>query len=338
MVAGGALLVGASAVGEVGTVGLATPVAAPGAALGVGLIASGSAMIINGTGKDLFNRYQHGRSISPADPQARADYLNLVGVAGGVGGMAARAAGAAGLATVMDRAAVGSFGALTADQGRQLSNDWGSLTPQQRTERVAQLGANAALLGMPAAGRAAPEGSFRSSGSGPKLKSPADAVPAEGVAPKVPTSSNGGTRSAPDSTSDVVPSQGKPAQEPGAVLRPGGGYTGDLIKVDKPDSHADQLAVRLGGESRVRFKDDPQGREFDAVSPQYIAQAKPSTEQINPRNRNQAKATFEAARQTGRSVYYHFQGGAPRPEFARKLQEYSERYNIRLTIDDKPLQ
>jgi hypothetical protein len=161
MVVGGSLLVGASAVGEVGTVGLATPVAAPGAALGVGLIASGSAMIINGTGKDLFNRFQHGRSISPTDPQARADYLNLVGVVGGAGGMAARSLGAAGIAAASDRAAVGAFGALTADQGAQLYNDWGSLTPQQRTERGAQLGANAALLGMPAAGRVAPEGSLR---------------------------------------------------------------------------------------------------------------------------------------------------------------------------------
>jgi Domain of unknown function (DUF4781) len=172
MVAGGALMVGASAVGEVGTVGLATPVAAPGAALGVGLIASGSAMIINGTGKDLFNRYQHGRSISPADPEARADYLNLAGVAGGVGGTAARAAGAAGLAAASDSAAVGAFGALTADQGTQSYNDWGSLTPQQRTERVAQLGTNAALLALPAAGRVAPEAVARSpeSGSGAVVK------------------------------------------------------------------------------------------------------------------------------------------------------------------------
>jgi filamentous hemagglutinin len=158
MVAGGALLVGASAVGEVGTVGLATPAAVPAAALGAGMIYSGSAMIVAGTGQDLFNRYQHGRSISPADPQARAEYLNLAGLAGGAGGLLARTAGRTGLAAVGEGTALGISGAQAADQGRQLYNDWGNLTPQQRTERAAQLGANAALLALPAAaGRASSE-------------------------------------------------------------------------------------------------------------------------------------------------------------------------------------
>ncbi|HTF49074.1 MAG TPA: DUF4781 domain-containing protein [Pseudonocardia sp.] len=185
MVVGGALMVGASAVGEVGTVGLATPVAAPTAAVGVGLVMSGSALIVNGTGKDLFNRYQHGRSIQLSDPQARADWLNLVGVAGGAGGMAARAAGRAATAAVGDSAAVGAFGAQTADQGKQLYNDWGSLTPQQRTERAVQLGANTALLAAPAAGRAAPGAASRSPKGGANSKPPDDVAPAEGAVPTV---------------------------------------------------------------------------------------------------------------------------------------------------------
>ena len=187
MVAGGALMVGASAVGEVGTVGLATPVAAPGAALGVGLIASGSALIANGTAKDLMSRYEHGRSLSITDPQARADYLNLATLAGGVGGTVARGLGAAGVAAASDRAAVGAFGALTADQGKQLYDDWGSLTPQQRTERAAQLGTNTALLGLPAAGRLSPEAAARSpeSGGGAAVK---DTLAPGATSQKTPTS------------------------------------------------------------------------------------------------------------------------------------------------------
>jgi len=186
MVVGGALMVGASAVGEVGTIGLATPVAVPTGAVGVGLIASGSALIANGTAKDLISRYQHGRSLSITDPQARADYLNLATLAGGAGGAVARGLGAAGVAAASDRAAVGAFGALTADQGKQLYDDWGSLTPQQRTERAAQLGTNTALLGLPAAGRLSPEGTLRSPESGPNLKPSTDVSPAKDAAPKAP--------------------------------------------------------------------------------------------------------------------------------------------------------
>lgn len=154
MVVGGALLVGASAVGEVGTVGLATPVVAPGAVLGASMVAAGSGMIISGAGKDLFNRYQHGRSVALDDPQASGDWLNLATAGTGAGGIVAREAGKAGLAALADTALVGEVGIGTVDQGRQLYNDWGRLTPQQRTERVTQLGTNAALLGIPAAGYA----------------------------------------------------------------------------------------------------------------------------------------------------------------------------------------
>jgi len=185
MVAGGALLVGASAVGEVGTVGLATPVAAPGAVLGAYMVAAGSGMIISGTGKDLFNRYQHGRSVEFSDPQARADWFTLATAGAGSLGASLRASGLTGLAAASDGATVGAFGAQTADQGKQLYNDWGRLTPQQRTERAAQLGANAALLGIPAAGYArsgrslsSPDlgnGEFAKNGLAPKAASAGDA-------------------------------------------------------------------------------------------------------------------------------------------------------------------
>ncbi|GAA2522666.1 restriction endonuclease fold toxin [Streptomyces longisporus] len=44
----------------------------------------------------------------------------------------------------------------------------------------------------------------------------------------------------------------------------------------EPDASADALAQRLEGESRVKFENDPKGREFDALSDTYVAQAKPT--------------------------------------------------------------
>jgi hypothetical protein len=114
-------------------------------------------------------------------------------------------------------------------------------------------------------------------------------------------------------------------------------YSGHLIEVEKPDPHADLLAQRLGGEPRVRFSNDPAAREFDAVSKDYIAQAKPSTVQVNQSFRLQAKATFGAAAETGRSVYYHFEGGPPSSDVVRRLQGYADRYGVDLVIDDTPL-
>ncbi|MDA8372069.1 MAG: polymorphic toxin-type HINT domain-containing protein [Nocardiopsaceae bacterium] len=114
-------------------------------------------------------------------------------------------------------------------------------------------------------------------------------------------------------------------------------YSGDLKKVDKPDPHADALAERLDGESRVRFENDPTNREFDAISDDYVAQAKPSNVQVNKKFRGQAKATFEAAQATGREVYYHFEGGPPSAEVRNRLEEYSERYGVDVVIDDQPL-
>lgn len=54
--------------------------------------------------------------------------------------------------------------------------------------------------------------------------------------------------------------------------------------------------------------------------------------QLNKKLRVEAKRTFEAAKQTGREVYYEFEN-PPRPELLNKLNEYSQRYGIKLTID-----
>ena len=111
-----------------------------------------------------------------------------------------------------------------------------------------------------------------------------------------------------------------------------GQYSGELSKVFKPDAAADALADRIGGESRVRFSNDPMGREFDVVSTEYIGQTKPALQSLNRNVRNQMKATFEAARATGRKVYYHFDG-QPTRAVIDKLLEYSARYGIEVVID-----
>lgn len=113
-------------------------------------------------------------------------------------------------------------------------------------------------------------------------------------------------------------------------------YSGELQKVNKPDAAADALAERLGGESRMKFDSDSIGREFDAVSDEYIAQTKPALQQVNKKVRDQMKATFEAAEQTGRKVYYHFEG-EPAQSVIDKLHEYSQRYGIEVHIDTDPL-
>ena len=113
-------------------------------------------------------------------------------------------------------------------------------------------------------------------------------------------------------------------------------YSGKLLKVNKPDIAADKLADRINGKSRVKFENDPKGREFDAISNKYVAQTKPALKTLNPSVRNQMKATFEAAKATGRSVYYHFEG-KPADSIINKLYEYSERYGIKVKIDIEKL-
>ena len=111
----------------------------------------------------------------------------------------------------------------------------------------------------------------------------------------------------------------------------------DLIKVNKPDPAADALADRIGGVSRVRFKDDPTNREYDAVSNDYVAQSKPENMQMGSAFRNQAKATFQKAKETGRVPYFHFQG-PPSPQVIAKINEYKDRFGIEPVIDLDPLE
>lgn len=112
-------------------------------------------------------------------------------------------------------------------------------------------------------------------------------------------------------------------------------YSGRLQKVNKPDTSADKLAQKINGESRVKFQNDPKGREFDTISDKYVAQSKPALQTLNQSVRTQMKATFEAAKETGRSVYYHF-NGQPAQSVIDKLHEYSTRYGVDVKIDTTP--
>ncbi len=104
--------------------------------------------------------------------------------------------------------------------------------------------------------------------------------------------------------------------------------------VPKPDAAAEELAQKIGGQPRVKFNSDPDGREFDAISDEFIAQSKPAINTFNKKFRKQAKATFDAAKETGRKVYFEFDG-LPAQEVIDKLNEYSTRYGVPIIIDIK---
>ncbi|WP_315742546.1 restriction endonuclease fold toxin [Paenibacillus suaedae] len=104
-----------------------------------------------------------------------------------------------------------------------------------------------------------------------------------------------------------------------------GQYSGELVKVPKEDEAADMLAKKLDGESRVKLKNDPNGREFDTISDQYVAQTKPPLKSLDKQFRKQAKATIEAANETDRKAYFHFEG-EPDNRVLRQLNEYAARY------------
>lgn len=86
----------------------------------------------------------------------------------------------------------------------------------------------------------------------------------------------------------------------------------------------------------MKFANDSVGREFDVVSSEYIGQTKPALQTVNKSVRDQMKTTFEAAQETGRKVYYHFEG-QPAQSIINKLNEYSQRYGIDVVIDTTPL-
>ncbi|MNP86779.1 hypothetical protein D3C76_1872260 [compost metagenome] len=51
--------------------------------------------------------------------------------------------------------------------------------------------------------------------------------------------------------------------------------------------------------------------------------------------REQAKATIEAAIETGRKAYFHFER-APADKVIRQLREYEKRYEVEIIIDISP--
>ncbi len=113
------------------------------------------------------------------------------------------------------------------------------------------------------------------------------------------------------------------------------GGLGELVRVNAKDPSADALAERIGGEPSVRFSNGPPN-EFDAVSNEYVAQAKPANFTLNQAFRNQAKATFQAALQSGRIPYFQFDG-PPGPGVLETLSRYASRYGIEPVIDLTPL-
>jgi hypothetical protein len=135
---------------------------------------------------------------------------------------------------------------------------------------------------------------------------------------KPPNNTTGGNNNGPEPTSSPSPEKR---------------YSGKLIKVNKPDADADALAEKLKGQSRVSFANDPNKREFDVVSDEYIAQTK-VIKTLGSDFRAQAKATFEAAKQTGRKVYYELSPNTS-PEIIKKINEYSTRFGVPVKIEYK---
>jgi hypothetical protein len=113
------------------------------------------------------------------------------------------------------------------------------------------------------------------------------------------------------------------------------GGLGELVSVNAKDRAADLLAERIDGEASVRFANGP-ANEFDALSAEYVAQAKPANFTLNHAFRNQAKATFEVALQSGRTPYFQFDG-PPGPGVLHALSRYADRYGIEPVIDLTPL-
>ncbi|RJX39278.1 hypothetical protein D3P09_16635 [Paenibacillus pinisoli] len=112
-------------------------------------------------------------------------------------------------------------------------------------------------------------------------------------------------------------------------------YSGGIKQAAKEDAGADLLAEKLGGQSRMIFNKDPKGREFDVISDQYIGQTKTSMNSLSSQFREQAKATIEAAIETGRKAYFHFET-APADKVIRQLREYEKRYDVEIIIDISP--
>lgn len=133
------------------------------------------------------------------------------------------------------------------------------------------------------------------------------------------------------------PPTGDAAPDPEGDDNPEGvnGGLGELVSVNAKDRAADLLAERLNGQASVRFTNGPTN-EFDTVSAEYVAQAKPANFTLNKAFRNQAQVTFKVALQSGRAPYFQFDG-PPGPGVLRALSRYADRYGIEPVIDLTPL-
>jgi hypothetical protein len=149
---GGGLVVGAG-IATLASGGVAAPATGTAAAAGELMMAAGGGWIAARGGGDLFDRYQHGRSIDVTDPQARADMLNVAAGVTGVGGAAAGFWGRSALAKALNGTTYGLAGASVADQGVSLHNDWSRLTTAQRLQGLGQIAGTVGLAAIPRAGR-----------------------------------------------------------------------------------------------------------------------------------------------------------------------------------------
>ena len=150
-----------------------------------------------------------------------------------------------------------------------------------------------------------------------------------------PTTARGGDGSNRDGGGTRPPAGDTPPGHEGDDPEGMNGGLGELVNVNAKDRAADLLAERINGEASVRFAKGP-ANEFDAVSTEYVAQAKPANFTLNQAFRNQAKATFEVAVQSGRTPYFQF-AGLPDPGVLQTLSRYADRYGIAPVIDLTPL-
>ncbi|MES2061784.1 MAG: RHS repeat-associated core domain-containing protein [Bacteroidota bacterium] len=103
-----------------------------------------------------------------------------------------------------------------------------------------------------------------------------------------------------------------------------------LTTTMKYDKGAHALAEEINGVAQARFKG--LDREFDAISDKYIGQHKPALgDNIGGRFKEQARATFDAAKKSGREVFYRFDS-RPSQKVINKLNQYSKEYGVKLTI------
>lgn len=150
-----------------------------------------------------------------------------------------------------------------------------------------------------------------------------------------PRAAPGGGGSAGDGRGRQPPPGDVPSGPEGEDPEGVNGGLGELVRVNAKDRAAGALAERIRGEASVRFAGGP-ANEFDAVSAEDVAQAKPANFTLNKAFRDQAKATFEVAAQSGRTPYFQFDG-PPGPGVLRTLGRYADRYGIEPVIDLTPL-